>query len=448
MSTIWFDVTSVLRWKRPAVGIIRIETECAKYALQHLSAKVRFCRFDIDKKYVAVSPELVRRSLLRIKNSRLVRSNKKMQKEAYSQGERKYWLKAMILQILTLLPKTIRTFLFNKIADFKGKPQIVDRSIDEERIAFTHSDVYISVGLDWQDKDLEYLYHIKRSSGFNILLCCHDIIPVKFPHLCSGDLASKFGRYFADLAWCADEILCVSRSSRKDLRTLLEKIGGPGVKTTLMRLGSDLVQPDAEDDGNMQTEVDGRFILFVSTIERRKNHETLYRAYTRLIDLGMENLPKLVFVGMKGWGISEFFGDLGLDPRINGQIKVLTEVSDAELSWLYRNSLFTVFPSLYEGWGLPVAESLTAGKFCLASNAASIPEVGGDLIEYLDPWDVPLWAERLRYYIENPEFVEQAETLIRKKYTIYTWAEASRDVFSRGTFFLEQGQLDSPSSST
>jgi hypothetical protein len=50
-------------------------------------------------------------------------------------------------------------------------------------------------------------------------------------------------------------------------------------------------------------------------------------------------------------------------------------------------------------------------------------------IEYLDPWDVRLWSERLRYYIENPDSVEQAEKLIRKKYTIYTWAETSRDVF-------------------
>jgi glycosyltransferase involved in cell wall biosynthesis len=112
-------------------------------------------------------------------------------------------------------------------------------------------------------------------------------------------------------------------------------------------------------------------------------------------------------------------------------VTILSNVSDADLALLYRRSMFTVFPSLYEGWGLAVAESLAAGKFCLASNAASIPEVGGDLIEYLDPWDVPLWASRLQYYAENDGALKAAEARIVREYRRPTWESAARTVFER-----------------
>ena len=182
--------------------------------------------------------------------------------------------------------------------------------------------------------------------------------------------------------------------------------------------------------------VGDRFILFVSTIERRKNHETLYRAYTRLVDKGVENLPKLVFVGMPGWGVNDFLADLRFDGRVKNRVEMLTNVSDADLNWLYKNALFTVFPSLYEGWGLAVAESLSAGKFCLASNVASIPEAGGDLIEYLDPWDVAKWAERIEWYLNNPKALAEAEKRIGKEYNAPRWKDTATTVFDRAKALL------------
>ena len=133
----------------------------------------------------------------------------------------------------------------------------------------------------------------------------------------------------------------------------------------------------------------------------------------------------MVFIGMNGWGVNELFSDLTLDLRIKPHIRVLDRVSDNELLWLYKNSEFTVFPSLYEGWGIPVAESLAAGKFCLASNAASIPEVGGNLVEYLDPWDLPAWVDRLRWYIEHPEEVAIKERRIKSEYYPTSWSETA-----------------------
>jgi len=296
---------------------------------------------------------------------------------------------------------------------------------------FSREDTYISLGLDWDQKDVIFLYELRQRIGFKTLLFCYDIIPVKLPHLCVGDVSAKFAMYFANLAWSADKIQCISECSRSDLKRLLTELGAPIPELEVIRLGCEVpVLSGGEANFEVASLIKQKFLLFVSTIERRKNHETVYRAYTRLVDQGCTGLPLLVFVGMPGWGVADLMADLRLDPRIQPYIRILNHVTDTDLVHLYRNAYFTVYPSLYEGWGLPVAESLAYGKFCLAANSASLPEVGGDLIEYLDPWDVPLWAERLRWYIEHPAELAEAERRIRDDYHPASWADCAASILN------------------
>jgi glycosyltransferase involved in cell wall biosynthesis len=247
-----------------------------------------------------------------------------------------------------------------------------------------------------------------------------------------GDVSARFARYFADLAWCADHVLCISDCSKRDLTQLLKALGATVPRMEVVKLGSNILPYEqAESDAvTGLTDILGRkFILFVSTIERRKNHETIYRAYLQLIDAGLLDLPLLVFIGMSGWGVTDMLADLRLDPRIKPYIRIFNDVPDADLSWAYHNAYFTVFPSLYEGWGLPVAESLAHGKFCLASNAGSLPEVGGDLIDYVDPWDVPEWASKIEFYIKNPKVLLARETKIKSEYKVIQWRSCASSVF-------------------
>lgn len=468
MSTVWFDVTSILQWRRPAVGIIRVETECAKYALENLQNDVRFCRFDWDLGYLPVDPSLVRETIERITTgssaiTQQQASNNGIPREIVPRVPAMVRLASIVRRVLNKLPRKLGNSLFSYLSVRRGAaemalnglrefrralkawrkplpeivPTLVGKSSKELTTPFLKGDVYVSLGLDWDQKSLTFVAEQRQNVQFKTLFCCYDVIPVKFPHLCVGDVASKFAHYFADLAWCADEFVSISQRSKQDLLHLLEELGTPTPETTVITLGSQL--PRSENGRTTQLTKDAagdRFILFVSTIERRKNHETLYRAYTRLLDEGEMNLPRLVFVGMPGWGVSDFFADLRFDYRVKDKVQVLTNVSDADLSWLYENALFSVFPSLYEGWGLAIAESLSAGKFCLASNAGSIPEVGGDLVEYVDPWDVPKWAERLRFYFNNPAALRRAEKRIREEYRAPTWENAAKTVFERARAIL------------
>ncbi|WP_024352439.1 glycosyltransferase family 4 protein [Aurantimonas coralicida] len=458
MSSIWFDITSTYAWNRPAVGVIRVETECVKYALTVSDAKVRFCRFIAGQGYVEISRADVVEMLSNLSGSTYVAAATRvsgMPANVRTGGATR--IAARLRKATGLLPRSIGDRLFLYAARRKPSvltlvesgrqlrqavglwfrptklataPNIRDAPAVLGNVPFEADDVYVTLGLDWDQKDLPFIARAKRAIGFKTVFCCYDLIPVKYPHLCVGDVASKFARYFCDLAWCSDEIVSISECSKHDLSNLLKSLGAPVPPNTVITLGSDLKRVSNDKLSKaVQTLASERYILYVSTIERRKNHEVLYRAYIRLVEQGIENLPKLIFVGMQGWGVSDFLADLSLDPRIRNRVVLLSNISDNDLASLYQNALFTVFPSFYEGWGLGVAESLANGKMCLASDAGSLPEVGGDLVEYIDPFDTLKWTEKLLWYSENRYALAEAEKKIASNYEAPIWTNTGRQVF-------------------
>jgi glycosyltransferase involved in cell wall biosynthesis len=118
----------------------------------------------------------------------------------------------------------------------------------------------------------------------------------------------------------------------------------------------------------------GSYALFVSTIEARKNHLLLFRVWRRMLDdMPRDSVPTLVFAGRVGWLVDDLMKQLENTDYLDRKICLIEDVSDAELASLYRGCRFTLFPSLYEGWGLPVTESLAFGKPCLVARNSSLP---------------------------------------------------------------------------
>lgn len=462
-NNVWLDVTTMIGWQRSAVGIVRTEIECAKYALECVreNKNVRFCIFSKSTGYSEVSSDIVLKKIERISGNEKTQqalSNKEV-KQAISSEQR---AKVIVFKVISILPNILQKKVFSflvlrkpaainfisALRSFKlalnlwFKPSKInllnfnalENLINKDGIThpFSAGDEYISLGLDWDQKDFSYLYHLKKELNLKVKLFCYDVIPVKLPHLCVGDVAGKFGHYFSDVAWCADEIFCISECSKKDLHELLLELGTPIPKMTVIKLGCELpfFNEELPINDNVASILNQKYILFVSTIERRKNHDVLYKAYTRLIDSNVNDIPLLIFVGMQGWGMGDFISDITLDPRVKNKIMILNNVSDPDLTRLYKNCWFTVYPSLYEGWGLPVAESLAFGKYCLASRAASIPEVGGALLDYLDPWDVPEWEENIHYFIKNPDEIVKKERIIKERYALTKWQDTARIVIN------------------
>lgn len=441
------------------MGVIRVESELARYFLQKPRDFYQFCAFNLESKtFYSVSDQQIvdKLSVLTDNDRSLDCPNKTVDTKQGKQPSRsasKSFATAKYLDLAKNLvikmsiisansKELARKSLLRVLSAANAiKSKLVhsqSRETEEEKYIpptplFKGGDVYISVGLDWDDMDINSPLSLRQDIGMKVLLCCYDLIPIVLPGtVTSNKLANYFPEYIKSFAKCADMVMCISRNTQHDLQRFLQESCLPCPRSEVFHLGTDLsgrkilgIPPSEEVLDLIDS---GPYILFVSTIERRKGHDTLYRAYTRLLQQKIADLPTLVFVGMPGWGVQDLLNDIQSTERVAKAIKMMNHVSDADLSILYENCLFTVYPSIYEGWGLPVSESLAYGKFCLASNTSSIPEAGGEFCEYLDPWDVPKWTERLAHYFSNPSEIILREDLIRRKYVPHTWAEAAHKI--------------------
>ncbi|GGI86120.1 hypothetical protein GCM10007973_23350 [Polymorphobacter multimanifer] len=116
------------------------------------------------------------------------------------------------------------------------------------------------------------------------------------------------------------------------------------------------------------------------------------------------------------------------DPKVNKHIHILENIDDGTLGWLYENALATAYPSLYEGWGLPVGESLAYGKICLASNASSIKEIAPEITDLIDPFDRRRWASMIRHYAGSASARARREQMIRDTFVSTSWQETTRQI--------------------
>ena len=127
------------------------------------------------------------------------------------------------------------------------------------------------------------------------------------------------------------------------------------------------------------------YVLIVGTMEVRKNLWRVATVWDRLRRERGRALPKLVLAGRRGWLNGDFDRLMDATGQLGGWIEIVEAPGDDTLDHLYRNCLFTITASFYEGWGLPIGESLGYGKTAVVSDTSSMPEVGGDLVEYCDP---------------------------------------------------------------
>ena len=144
-----------------------------------------------------------------------------------------------------------------------------------------------------------------------------------------------------------------------------------------------------------------QFILFLGTLEPRKNIGRLIEAYA-VLRQRVTSAPKLVIAGGKGWFYENLFAqvsrlDLGEDVLFTGY------VPGEELVWWYRSALMFVFPSLFEGFGLPVLEALACGTPTVTSNVSSLPEVAGNAALLIDPHDTEGLVGAMMRLLNEPD---------------------------------------------
>lgn len=165
--------------------------------------------------------------------------------------------------------------------------------------------------------------------------------------------------------------------------------------------------------------ISGNYILYLGTLEPRKNLERLIEAYA-LLNSQVDDIPQLVLAGKKGWMYDTIF-NLVEQYQLKGKVVFTGYIESVDAPILISGALFFVFPSIYEGFGIPPLEAMSCGTPVMVSNQASIPEVVGEAGYYIDPYNVADMCNGMKGLMQNKELRMQLREkgLLRAK--DFTW---------------------------
>lgn len=229
----------------------------------------------------------------------------------------------------------------------------------------------------------------------------------------------------------ADKIFTISNASKNDILKEYKKpeedviVTYPGVKDEVKNMKNELTKKELEE----KFAVVGDYILFVGTLQPRKNIVRLIEAFSRIKQKEKTKKLELILVGKKGWLYEEIL-DAPNTYNVRGVVKFLDFVRDEELSALYKHALCFVLPSLYEGFGLPVLEAMRYGCPVITSNVSSLPEAGGDAALYVDPMDVSDIEGKLKKVIDSPTLRKQMIEKGYKQVKKFSWEKAAQETLA------------------
>lgn len=228
-------------------------------------------------------------------------------------------------------------------------------------------------------------------------------------------------------AWRSRSVFVPSQNTKKDLvgeyRVSEEKVNVvyPGLPQQERN-----EVPHGDISENVHTILQKPFLFWIGRKEQRKNLPTLIRAFTQLKTY--DDIPSdmvLVLAGPPGEGYAEVKREIGHSAS-SRDIYDMTYVSDAERAELYRHARGFVFPSWYEGFGFPILEAQRAGTPVVSSNAASLPEVGGDSCLYASPDKVEAFIQQIRMILGNSDLEEDLIQAGYANVTRFRFAETAR----------------------
>jgi glycosyltransferase involved in cell wall biosynthesis len=263
-----------------------------------------------------------------------------------------------------------------------------------------------------------------------LVVTVHDLIGMLFPNQLRWPSAFYWGKWLPFTLRRADAIIADSENTKRDL------IGGlkiPEQKIHVVYLSghegfTSQIPQEAIQAAKKQYGIVERYFLFVGTIEPRKNLDRVIEAFAAFLHAKKKSSRyQLVVVGSKEFGHGKFFQSLANKFGVTLEDVIFTGyVSKENLNALYCGAETFVYPSLYEGFGIPILEAMAAGAPVLTSTKTSVPEVAGDAALLVDPYDVKAIMQGM---IDMSEDASLRRSMIAKGFERikrFSWAETSR----------------------
>ena len=233
----------------------------------------------------------------------------------------------------------------------------------------------------------------------------------------TAEFRARFARQARDAAARADAIIAVSEFTK---RQVVELLGYPAERVFVVHHGTRKLGDAAQGMAPRHRE---RVVLSVGAIQTRKNTARLVDAFAALDDSW-----RLVLAGSFGYGAEEIRRRIDGSPA-RERIAVLGYVPAEELARWYERAAIFAFPSLDEGFGMPVLEAMAAGTAVIASNGSALPEVAGDAALLVDPRDAEALACGLRELAGNEELRAELGAKGRERAATFTWEKAAMETW-------------------
>jgi glycosyltransferase involved in cell wall biosynthesis len=266
------------------------------------------------------------------------------------------------------------------------------------------------------------------------ILTVHDVSFFLFPEYHPLMRRLTFKAFFPRSLDQADHIITDSNSTKRDL---VDYFHVPAEKITTIHLGVDetfvpVSEREAAPILSKHGIRFGKYLLYVGTVEPRKNLPRLIQAYNLFRANASQSLP-LVLVGASGWLNQDLFREIDKS-RWESEIKLLGYVAKTDLSALYSGAAAFVYPSIYEGFGLPPLEAMACGAPVITANNSSLPEVVGDAAILVDAYDVDAIARAMLQVASDPTMRENLKERGLARAKCFSWrrtAEQTLAVYER-----------------
>ncbi len=257
------------------------------------------------------------------------------------------------------------------------------------------------------------------------LLTVHDCSFLHYPEHFVPKLVRYLNKTVPRSMGRADLVLADSEATRTDL---IEHLGAAPDKVQVLYCGVDArfrpgPEPGEKERLQAQYNVGERpYVLSVGTIQPRKNYARLIQAFAQLSE---QPDLQLLIGGGKGWLYQDIFAAAD---KHSDRVRILGFVDDADLPALYRNATLFAFPSLCEGFGLPVLEAMACGVPVVTSSVSSLPEVAGDAALLIDPLDTGALAQALARASQDADLRQDMVTRGLAQAAKFTWERAARQL--------------------
>lgn len=407
-NTVWIDLTDFIDWQGHFTGIQRVEYELAS-RFKKLE-NVKFFYYNPIKSSFVETPFAIIEEKAKIASGEKKISQKELDRQVRLS-------KRVVKRMKEAIPPKTRM----RLVKIKGQIQRVNEKAPFDPLhPFNTNDLILVLGGNWAFATfMPSLKKVKsKMKGVKSVHVLYDFIPVMQPGFFPDAMEKSFGKYIREVLKVSDLSLSISENTKKDAITYAGKKDIHPNTIVPFRLGDDFVKLPPEKPKEAEV-TKGNYIFCVGTFEVRKNYQLLYYVLKLAKARGIQ-LPKIVIVGKVGWLSDSTLHMMKNDPDTKDGIVLLSKCSDKEMAWLFENCAFTMYPSFYEGWGLPVAEALRYGKMCLSSNTSSLPEVGKELVDYYSPYDTKECLDKIQKYLVV-KTLKKAEEAIAKNYRATTW---------------------------